>query len=239
MRLRFSSILIAAASIATVGFSATNAHAVGEDEASPVAKGIVGGALLGGEAVMLVEAALDVRPAWAYVVGGIVGGIGGGIGGFFAEQDGDARLPMFLLAGGMVLAIPTTVAVLATTAYKPPADYVQDRAPADEPVAEPPQPSSSEPSTPSSVAPPEPTSRRSPVRSKKRVSARSERLSLYSRHEAVRPKALPSLIGVEQGLVTLSVPAVQVRDVFNRREALQTGVKQATEVRIPVFNFAF
>jgi colicin import membrane protein len=47
---------------------------------------------------------------------------------------------MLMLAGGMALAIPTTVAVLSATAYEPPASYTQDRAPTDEPIAEPPQP---------------------------------------------------------------------------------------------------
>ena len=63
------------------------------DEVSPTGKGIAGGALLGAEAVMLVEAAFKVKKKWAYAVGGGVGAIGGGVGGYFVEQNGDAKLP--------------------------------------------------------------------------------------------------------------------------------------------------
>jgi hypothetical protein len=94
---------IAAAAALLAAFVAPRAHAVG------------------------VEAALDVKPAWAYIVGGLAGGVGGGVGGFFVEQ-GDppesARVSMLLLAGGMVFAIPTTIAILSATAYEPPAEYV-------------------------------------------------------------------------------------------------------------------
>src|SRR6185295_18636203 len=77
---------IAAAAGLLAAFLAPPARAAGTEDASPTAKGIVGGALLGGEAVMLVEAALDVKPAWAYIVGGLAGGVGGGVGGYFVEQ---------------------------------------------------------------------------------------------------------------------------------------------------------
>src|SRR5512136_55746 len=72
---------------------------------------------------------------------------GGGVGGYFAEKDGSPKLSLYLLAGGMALAIPTTVAILSATAYQVPADYTQDRAPAEEPVAEPPQPAATEPAS--------------------------------------------------------------------------------------------
>jgi hypothetical protein len=210
----------------TLGLSITvaapAAMAVGEEEASPTGKGIVGGALLGAEAVMLVEAALDVRPAWAYVVGGLAGGVAGGVGGFFYEDSTDsARGPMFLLAGGMALVIPTTVAVLATTAYRPPPDYVQDRAPADEPVAEPPQPEGAPAS-----APPPPTSRW-------RLRRPQEPAALY------RPTSPPALLGLEQGYLTLSVPAVELREMYSKRDLHVYGIRQEREVRMPVFKVAF
>lgn len=236
MRARLSSMLIAAAATMTVGLSSPHARAIGDEEASPTAKGIVGGALLGGETVMLLEAAFKVRAPWAYVVGGLVGGAAGGVGGYFIEQESDsARVPMFLLAGGLVLAIPTTVAVLSTTAYKPPADYVQDRPPADEPVAEPPQPSSSPVVTPPAAGP---TSKNGKQRAPRaRRAAATARLSAYQ--PVPRLLTPPSLVGFDQGLLSLSVPAVEVRDVYTKRDVQQMGVKQATEVRIPVFNFSF
>jgi hypothetical protein len=217
MRISFVSTTLAL----SIALLAPSALATGKDEASPTGKGITGGALLGAEAVMLVEAALDVKPAWAYIVGGLAGGVAGGVGGWVVEDSGDARASMFLLAGGMALAIPTTVAVLATTAYEPPPDYVQDKAPADEPVAEPPQPSEA----PATGTPP-PTS-------KWRLRRPAEPAAL---HRPVRP---PALLGLESGYLTLSVPAVEVREVYSKRELHMYGVRQEREVRMPVFNIAF
>jgi hypothetical protein len=218
MRTRF---FIPTVTALTAALLAPAAHATGEEQASPTGKGIVGGALLGAEAVMLIEAAADVRPAWAYVVGGLAGAAAGGVGGFFVEDSDDARASLLLLAGGMALAIPTTVAVLSVTAYRPPANYVQDQAPPpDEPVAEPPQPAG----TPAATPPP---TSRAPVK------RRSAPAALY------RTYTPPALVGMGDGALTLSVPAVVVKDAYTRRELFEYGVKQTTEVRVPVFNFAF
>jgi hypothetical protein len=160
---------------------------------------------------MAVEAAFDVQSTWAYIGGGLAGAAAGGVGGYFIERDSTARYPMLLLAGGLTLAIPTTVAVLSATAYEPPATFVQDQAPADEPVADPPQ-----------ATPPPPkagAARTRPV---------AKRL----------PSAPPALIGVEPDRLSLSVPSVEVRDVFSKAEVAM-GAPQATEVRIPVLNVLF
>jgi hypothetical protein len=183
---------------------------------SPTGKGVVGGALLGAESVMLVEAAADVKPAWAYAVGGGLGAIGGGVGGYFAEKADSGSLSMYLLVGGMALAIPTTVAVLSATASEP-VNYVEDRPAADEPVADPAQP------TPAPVAPVQPSGKR-------QVEPRGDRVASKA------PKLPPALVGVDEGALTLSVPAVEVRHVYTRTEIATLGVKQATEVAVPVLN---
>jgi hypothetical protein len=183
-------------------------------QASPTGKGITGGALLGGETVMLVEAAASVKPAWAYAVGGILGAAGGGVGGYFAEHGGDAKLSIYLLVGGMALALPTTVAVLSASAYEP-TNYMEDHPPTDEPVAEPAQPSASPTPKPTSRA----VDHRAPV-----AQART---------------ASPALFGVGQGALTLSVPAVEVRQVYTRTEVATFGVKQQTQVDVPVLNVVF
>lgn len=196
------------------------AHAAEDaQEPSPTGKGITGGALLGAEVVMLFEAAIKVKKPWAYVAGGIGGGIAGGVAGYFAEDSGDAKLSIYLLAGGMALAIPTTVAVLNATAYDPGADATEDRGPKDEPVAEPPQPS--------------------PAPAPQGAKARTRRVA----RRAPAPGAElyagpPALVGASGRALTLSVPAVEVRNVFSRAE-LKYGVKQATEVRVPVMRFVF
>lgn len=192
-----------------------------ESVTEPTAKGITGGALLGAEAVMVTEAALKVKPAWAYVVGGLAGAAGGGVGGYFVEQGGDAELSMYMLLAGMAFTIPTTVAVLSATAYEPPANYVEDRPPEDEPVAEPAQPDSAAPA-------PEPTSRR---RLPRRHAAPSATLA-YS----LPP---PALLGLGDGRLSLGIPDVQVRAAYSRREVAEFGVAQRSEVRISVLHVSF
>jgi len=39
--------------------------------------------------------------------------------------------------------------------------------------------------------------------------------------------------------LALSVPAVEIRDAYTRREVAMYGVKQQTEVRVPLFQMAF
>jgi len=206
------SLLALAAFVAAVALPRS---ARADDEASPTGKGIVGGALLGAELVLVVEAAADVQPTWAYVVGGLAGAAGGGVGGYFIEQEGDAKLSLLMLAGGMALAIPTTVAVLSATAYEPPLEYVQDSPPADEPVADPPRPVGASP-----------TSR---TTAQRHVRTRS----------VAKTPLPPALIGVDPARVTLSVPAVEFRDLYSRAEVASFGLTQATEVRIPVLNVLF
>jgi hypothetical protein len=213
--MRLVGSLLALAALAASVALPRSAHA--DEEASPTGKGIAGGILLGAEVVLLVEAAADVEPAWAYVVGGLAGAAGGGVGGYFIEQEGEPKLPLLMLAGGMALAIPTTVAVLSATAYEPPLQYVEDEPPADEPVADPPRPVGASPTS--------------------RTTAR-RKVTTRSRAVAKAP-ALPSLIGVEPARITLSIPAVEFRDVYTRAEVASFGLTQATEVRIPVLNVLF
>ena len=49
----------------------------------------------------------------------------------------------------------------------------------------------------------------------------------------------PSLIGVSAQALTVGVPAVELRDVYSRSEVAMFGVRQGTEVRVPVLNFLF
>src|SRR6478609_5290732 len=151
--MRIQTSFLGTLTLATLSLASFSAHA---EEVSTTGKGIVGGSLLGAEVVLATEAAFKVQPAWAYVVGGVGGAAAGGIGGYFIEQDANPKTTMVMLAGGMALVIPTTVFVLSATAYQPPANYTQDRASGDEPVAEPPQPNGAPtppPSQPATTSP--------------------------------------------------------------------------------------
>ena len=207
------------------------AHATGVPDASPTGKGIVGGALLGAELVMSGEAAFGVQPTWAYIVGGVAGGAGGGIGGYFIEQQGDARGPMLMLAGGIAFAIPTVVFVLTATAYQPPASYTQDQAPADEPVAEPPAPSEAAPApaaAPPAAAPP---AEAAPAPTGRRYLPSARRLSLK-----LPP---PALFGLKDARLALGVPNIAVFHAYSRAERMMFNAPNVTEVRIPVLDVAF
>jgi hypothetical protein len=220
------------------------AHAEGT-QASPTAKGTIGGALLGAESVMLVEAAAGTKPAWAYAVGGGLGAAGGAVGGYFTEKGSSAKLPIYLLVGGMALAIPTTVAVLSTTAYEP-TNYVEDRPPADEPVAEPAQSTgapAAAPATPASEPPPAPSA---PDGASPATGPSGKRTVPGGRvHRALAKSidshsAAPALVGMDgKGTLALSLPAVEVRQMYTRTEIAMYGVKQHTVVEVPVFNVVF
>jgi hypothetical protein len=220
---------------------------------STTGKGVVGGTLLGAEIVLASEAAFKVQPTWAYLVGGLAGGAAGGVGGYFIEQDASPKTTMLILAGGMALVIPTTVAVLSATAYEPPASYTQDRAPADEPIAEPPQPSGapSPAPAPATTSPTgnEVTAPPAPVVTPPATGAAPGPTGAVrkQRHRSVARRTLPldyhlsppALIGLSSEALTLGVPAVELRGVYSRREVAMFGVSQATEVRVPVLSFLF
>ena len=182
--------------------------------------------------------------------GGVTTGAGG-VGGYFIENSASPRTTLFMLAGGMALAIPVTVAVLSATAYEPPASYTQDRAPADEPVAEPPQPtaapapaptttpSTTSPSGNQVIAPAAPPPVVSPPATAPTGALR--RHKTLARHTLPLDYHLspPALIGISAQALTLGVPAIELRDVYSRNEIAMFGVSQATEVRVPVLNFLF
>jgi hypothetical protein len=218
------------------------AHAAGVDEASPSGKGIAGGALLGAELVLVTEAAFDVRPTWAYIVGGLAGGAAGGVGGYFVEQQDEPRAPMLMLAGGLAFAIPTVVAVLAATAYEPPESYLQDQAPADEPVAEPPAPTDAAPAPapapaaapPAEAAPPAPADAApapAPAPTGRRHLRSPRRLSLK-----LPP---PALLGFQGSRLALGVPNIELRHAYTVSEQVMFNAPDAAELRVPVLNVVF
>ena len=94
--------------------------------ASP--QGVIGGALLGMELVMLIEGAAGVRNGWIMLGTGVAGGIAGGVGGFFLDQaldqagtsQGLTTISTAMLAVGLGLVIPTAIVFTGATMYRPP-----------------------------------------------------------------------------------------------------------------------
>jgi len=243
--MRIHTSFLGTLTFATLSLASLAAHA---EEVSTTGKGVVGGSLLGAEVVLVTEAAFKVEPAWAYVVGGVGGAAAGGVGGYFFEQEASPKATMLALGVGMALVIPTTVFVLSSTAYHPPASYTQDRAPSDEPVAEPPQPngaptpapapapSTTSPSGNEVTAPTEapPPAAPPPTSSLRKDKSKANRTLPLDYH--LTP---PALIGISSQALTLSIPAIELRDVYTKTELAMFGVNQGTEVRVPVLNFLF
>ncbi len=202
-------------------------------EPSSTGRGIAGGALLGAEAVLVTEAALNVKPSWMYLVGGTVGAAAGGFGGYFLESTLDAKENMYLLAGGMLLVIPTAVAVLSASAYEPPTDYTQDSAPKDAPAAE---------AVPVEVkvgpVAPDATPAAPPAAPGTQGSIAPTRRRVASWHSPLQLKP-PALLGLESGGLALGVPALEVRNSYTRQEIALFGVGQKPELRVRLLDLQF
>lgn len=234
-------IALAATTLLTVGHL-TTAAAQSADPSS-TGKGIVGGTLLGAEVVLLTEAALDVSPEWLYYVGGGAGAIGGGIGGYFLEDSLSSKSNMILLASGMLLAIPTTVAVLSATAYEQTSEYTQDSAPTDEPKAD---PVAAEPAasgaTPTATPPagatptPAPSTGVSPTTAPPPGAPTSMRTRRIPQRRSL-PGALVAMDN--HSSLHLGLPAVEVRPMYSRTELQHFGIEQRSELRIPLLRVAF
>lgn len=222
-RPRARALAVAALLGATALMASTEARA---DDVSPTGKGIVGGALLGAEVVTITESIIGVRSTWAYLGGGVLGAAGGGVGGYFIEQgSSDGRAPVYLLAGGLALAIPAIVLTLNATRYMPSEGATEDRAPTNVPAADPGKaggstvvPASGPPATtpapppgPPPVPPPAPAGGGAPL----------------------------SLLDVGASTLRVGVPIPEVREVFSAAERRQIGMAQVTELRLPVLKVTF
>lgn len=199
---------------AALVLSSTGTARAEEPGISPTGKGITGGALLGGEVVMAVEAAAGVQNKWMYLAGGLGGAAVGGVGGYFVEGMDSPKPSYYLLAAGMALVIPTTVAVLQATSYKPPPDYQEDNPGYD--------------TTPLPEAAPEGTT----------VTPPSGATAPATTSAAPRPIST-SLVALNPGELRLSVPAIAVLPMYSPSEVATYGVEQKAEVRVPVFEATF
>jgi hypothetical protein len=202
------------------------------DDVSPTGKGIVGGALLGGEVVTITEAIVGVRAGWAYLVGGLAGAAAGGVGGYFVEQSSsNGQVPMYMLAGGLALVIPAIVLSLDATRYRPEEGATEDKTPAG-PPAEPGVPGasiSSPSSAPATSAPaPAPAGTTTPPAQPAPTTA--------------PPPAPPpqSLLDVTGGDLRLGVPLPSIAPMFSAQEQKTYGlVKNDAELRMPVLHVTF
>lgn len=223
------------------------AHA---EEVSPDGKGIVGGALIGGEIVVFIEALAGVRSGTAYILGAGGGAVAGGVGGYFIEQAvDDGRVPAYLLAGGLALVIPALVVALDQTRFLPTEGAREDRPVQNLPPSDPgkpggsavigaepaptPPPGSTTPTgrPPSGVTPtPEPTPAPVPPAPGGGGGGGTP----------ARANGPQSLFNVRGGSFNVGLPLPEVRPVFTASQKRSLGVEGAgSEVRFPVVGLTF
>ncbi len=80
--------------------------------------GTVGGAVLGAEVVMVVQAAFGVDKVWPYIVFPLLGAGGGGVGGYFLEKKSTPGSVALLIAG-IAFVIPSAIITSNAFAYNP------------------------------------------------------------------------------------------------------------------------
>jgi hypothetical protein len=199
----FAGVVTAGLIAGAIALAPSDARA--EGPVDPTGKGIVGGALLGAEVVLITTAIIGPKTWWPYVVFGAVGAGGGAVGGYFVEQVDDGQLAepsLYMLAGGMALVIPTVVAILNATAYEPEEDEEELEG------------------SESDGTPEEGTD----------TEGRNKRRMLPMAFVGV-----DMFGGAERTAeLSLGIPAVVVKSAYTDVEVSQYGVEQGTEVHVPV-----
>ena len=210
---------VASAAAVALLVQSVPAHA---EEVSGSGKGITGGALLGGEAVMLVEAIAGVKPAWAYIVGGLVGAGGGAAGGYFIEKDGSAKARRTCSREGSFSSSRPR-----SRSFKRPLTRRRKTTPK---------------TSPSRVLrSPSPRLRTAPVPGAALPAAAPPlaSLALHYHWQPAKVKLPAGLLAMDDGAVSLAVPAVQVAPVYQMTEVQKFGLEQKHELRLPVFSATF
>jgi hypothetical protein len=185
-------------------------------------KGIAGGALLGGEVGFLVLAGAGARAGWMYGTIPTALAIGGGVGGYFVEKgvaDG-SKVPMFMLAGGMALVIPTVVIALSAGATSYQADEGGAADTGTKPAA------GGAGSGGASTGGPKPPQRG---------------IGPLSQHHVapIMPRSFALLNFDEKISPRVSVPAVQVSPMYSSIELSQFGGTQRYQVDAPLLAITF
>lgn len=227
---------------------------------TPTGKGITGCALLGAEAVTLIQAAAGVRPRWAYIVFPLLGAAAGGVGGYFLEEagaDGTDTTMTGVAVGSLILGlglvVPSVIAYVNATTYRPESDVSEDAAPANTPIDEstttPGAPAEGGAATPTPTTPgPAGTTGGAGSTSGGAPSATGEggnssslppvrvRRSVAIARPTLRPTGLVDLTG--RGL-SLAVPSFTVENSVSLHDMRQYGLAPQSEVRIPVLSGSF
>jgi hypothetical protein len=188
-------------------------------------KGVVGGALLGGELGLFVVSASGAKDAWPYyVVPGLLA-VGGGIGGYFLENSlsGEPAVPYLMMGVGMGLIIPAIIVTISANQYQPPEG--------DEGVS----------SDKATAAPASGTTVTAPGGGTSTTTAPAggpAKRSLEHSSRAVFPSALLNYDD-HASHFAVGFPVVSVHPAYSLNEMVQFGVQQRFEVRAPLVALSF
>ena len=233
-RLVLGATTVAFATVVTTAHM-PQAHA---DEIQGTPKATIGGAFLGAEVVAMPMAIAGVRAGWAYAVFPPLGAVGGAIGGYFMDKAYDdaktaAYGSAFMLAGGMALIIPTIVLMLNATRYHPSAEATEDRAPKNVGPEANPGTSGGGAVIPSNQggtsAPPPPSG----------TSGTSGTTSGGGSGGNQPPYIPLSFVDMHDGTLRMGIPVPEVHNAYSTQQIKELGVRQSTELRVPVFKLAF
>lgn len=243
LRLRSAvAVAVSAALLATALPSSAN-----DTPVSGTGKGIAGGALIGEEVGLVTLSLAGAKQTWMYLTIPTALAIGGGVGGYFIENGKtgtDAQAPMYLLAAGMALIIPSIVITLSANAYTPgsedstPPEATPDSGmgagglgvKVDAGAASTTSGSPSVPTPGASSGTGTPTTGPMPP-PKHKPSKDDQSLQLEPRP--------PALVNFDETALTLGVPVVSLKPVYTKEEMLAFGVAQRYEVDAPLLNVAF
>jgi hypothetical protein len=253
---RISALALAALAAATTLVGAPKAaHA---ETVKPDGKGIVGGAFLGAEVVVFVEAIAGVRSGTAYLLGAGGGAVAGGVGGYFVEQAvSDGRVPGYMLAAGLALIVPALVVALDQTRYLPTEGAREDRPVNNLPPSDPGKPGGSAvigaeaaPSTPTGTpasgttpATPAPATPSTPPSTPAPAGGGSGGKPSQVRSQAMGGSLIN--LGVDtadlrSASIRVGVPVPEVHPVFSASQKKEYALQSAAnEVRFPVVRLTF
>jgi hypothetical protein len=193
--------LIAALVLAAIG----GVSPVAKAQISAGPKGLIGGALMGAELVVIGEAIAGVQTDWLYLAGASVGGVAGGVGGYFVDDLDKPGLSVALLVGGMALSIPAFVVSLNAT-RRHWSEPTERRSPSG-PTPNPPDPS----------AGPELSLQLLPKGGRKLI-----RWNAVRRHASNRA-------------LELAVPDVYITEAFSHADRQRYQLPMARLIQVPVF----
>ncbi|MEZ4255906.1 MAG: hypothetical protein R3A78_09375 [Polyangiales bacterium] len=233
----------------------SKAHAQTEKQIDSNIQGTVGLGLIGAEVGLMIPALADMDGAWPYIVFPVALGAGGGVAGYFLIDDNNhVNAGVAVLATGVALIIPAVVTALALTAYDPDDDESLTSSKAkvlkdkdfgdadaeDQENAQPSAPAPTEQGAPAAetpateAAPAEPAPSESPPPATETPSVGAPQS---------RNRVLDGGFGLVRysstGAVKVGVPIVSVGSVYSASDVQRYGVRQQTEVQVPILTGTF